>query len=514
MFDAQEGQQRAEPAELLRVVVDLNRCQGYAQCCYAAPERFKLRGHEILFYDPAPPAAERGAIERAVLACPVRAISLQSAPEQGGIVVVGASLAGLRAAEALRRGGYDGPLTLVGDEPYRPYDRPPLSKHVLAGEIAADATALPELEKLHARWRLGSAAVALDRSARIVSLADGTRLAYDKLLVATGAQARPWPTETGGSLAGLHTMRTRDDASALRAALVEKPRHVLIVGGGLIGCEAASCCRDLGLDVTMVDPNPTPLARALGTRIGAIVADNVRDAGAVFRPSTHVRAFEGDAAGRVVRARLTDGSAIEADLVIAALGAMRATGWLTESGLRADAGGLTCDATCRALAADGTPDPHVYTAGDVARWPNPFYGDRLMAVEHWGNAVEQAAHAARNMLAAEDDQQPYRHLPVWWSSQFGTNIKAAGSAEGADALAVVQGSLKSRRFLAVYGRAGRTIAALSFDEARWLPSYGEQVMAAAPFPPIREATDQPRIEMTSPDWPPPRAARPSEGHHG
>ncbi|SDO12927.1 Reductase C-terminal [Methylobacterium phyllostachyos] len=438
-------------------------------------------------------------------------------PEPAGIVVVGASLAGLRGAEALRRGGYDGPLTLVGAEPHRPYDRPPLSKHVLAGALEADATRLPELTSLRARWRLGSAAVALDRAARTVRLADGSVLAYDKLLVATGAQARPWPAETGGDLAGIHTLRGRDDARTLRTALVAGPRHVLIVGAGLIGCEAASCLRDLGLPVTLADPHPAPLANSFGTFVGGVIAGCLRDAGAVFRPGTQVKAFEGDAAGRVVRARLADGSALEADLVIAALGAVRATGWLRRADLMADPGGLTCDAACRARAADGTACPDIYAAGDVARWPIPLYEGRLVCVEHWGNAVEQASHAARNMLAGPGDQRPYTHLPAFWSSQFGINIKLVGLTAGADSVAVVQGSRASRRFLAVYGQAGRSIAALSFDQARWLPAYAGAILAGAAFPPILDATDQPRIERADPGFSPSRASasapRPVEVFH-
>ena len=426
-------------------------------------------------------------------------------PEPASIVVVGASLAGLRGAEALRRGGYDGALTLVGAEPYRPYDRPPLSKHVLAGELEAGATRLPELTALRARWRLGSAAVGLDRAARTIRLADGSVLAYDRLLLATGAEARPWPSARGGGLSGIHTLRGRDDAAALRAALIAGPRRVLIVGGGLIGCEAASCLRDLGLPVTLADPNPTPLANALGTFVGGVIAGCLRDAGVTFRPGTMVHAFEGDAAGRVARARLADGSTVETDLVIAALGAIRATGWLSGAGLMADGGGVTCDAACRARDADGATCADIYVAGDVARWPIRLYGDRLVSVEHWGNAVEQAAHAARNMLAGPDDQRPYEHLPAFWSSQFGINIKLVGLPEGADSVAVVQGSRASRRFLAVYGRAGRSIAALSFDQARWLPAYAEAVRAGAAFPPIRDATDQLRIETAAPGFPPPHA---------
>ena len=418
------------------------------------------------------------------------------------IVVVGASLAGLRGAEALRDGGYDGPLTLVGDEPHRPYDRPPLSKHVLAGELPPEATTLPQLTRLQARWRLGQPATGLDRQRKLVRLADGTALPYAKLLIATGAKARPWPG-AGADLGGLFTIRTLEDARHLRTALARRPRRVLVVGAGLIGCEAASCCRDLALAVTLVDPNPTPLARLLGTTIGATLAKRMREAGVDFRPATTIDAFSGEA-GQVRRAHLPGGGVIEADLVIVALGATRDTGWLSAAGLLADAGGLTCDAACRALTLAGAPDPDIYAAGDVARWPNPLTGGRATAVEHWGNAVDQARHAAGNMLARPADQRPYSHLPAFWSSQFGLNIKLAGVTEGADALAVVQGSRASQRFLAVYGRAGRSIAALSFDQARWLPSYAEAVAAGMAFPPIIGAADQPRIERLEPGFPGPR----------
>ncbi|GAB6841662.1 NADPH-dependent 2,4-dienoyl-CoA reductase/sulfur reductase-like enzyme [Methylorubrum rhodinum] len=438
--------------------------------------------------------------------------TMSVAPEPAGIVIVGASLAGLRGAETLRQAGYDGPLTIVGDEPYLPYDRPPLSKHVLAGELAPDATQLPNLVPLDARWRLGRPAITLDPGARTLTLAGGAVLGFDRLLVATGARARPWPDPAGARLAGVHTLRGRDDAASLRADLARGPGHVVIVGAGLIGCEAASCCRDLGLPVTLLDPNPAPLARSLGAVVGGVLAACLRDAGVDFRPGTQVAALEGDEAVR--RVRLADGAIVAADLVIVALGAMRATGWLAQSGLRADVGGVTCDGFCRVLAADGAPVPAVYAAGDVARWPIPLYGGRLVSVEHWGNAVEQGRHAARNMLAAPGDQRPYAHLPAFWSSQFGINVKAVGLTEGADSLAVVQGSLAARRFLAVYGRAGRSIAAVSFDEARWLPAYAERVAAGAPFPPIRQATDQPAIVRHPPGFPKARGSGAGTGTTG
>lgn len=429
------------------------------------------------------------------------------------MVVIGASLAGLRGAEALRVNGYRGRLTIVGDEPWAPYDRPPLSKHVLAGETPADGTALPVLERLDAEWRLGQAAVGLDRAERAIRLADGATVGFEKLLIATGVRARPLPGAPRDALAGVFTLRRRDDAAALADALAKRPRRVLIVGAGLIGCEAASCCRSLGLEVTLVDPNPTPLARALGTTIGATVMTLAKEAGVDFRPCERVAALDGDASGHVRAARLVSSGTVEAETVIVALGAARDCDWLARAGLMADDGGVTCDAACRALSADGEPTDDVYAAGDVARWPIALYGGRMISVEHWGNAVEQAAHAARNMLAAPGDQRDYTHLPAFWSSQFGVNIKSVGLVEGADSVAVVQGSRASRRFLAVYGREGRSIAAASFDQARWLPAYAERIEAGAPFPPILGSTDQPRVETLSPGLPQRRARPTAETAH-
>ncbi|MGC5779501.1 NAD(P)/FAD-dependent oxidoreductase [Methylobacterium sp. NFXW15] len=422
-----------------------------------------------------------------------------------GIVVVGASLAGLCGAEALRRGGYDGPLTLIGDEPHPPYDRPPLSKHVLAGELEADATALPHLVALRARWRLGQPATGLDRTGRTIRLADGSDVPFTKLFIATGARARTW-TEQGADLSGIFTIRSRADAVALRRALSQPPKRVLIIGAGLIGCEAASCCRDLGLPVTLVDPNPTPLARVLGTMVGEVLAQVLRRSGVDYRPGARVRALVGEA-GHVRQAHLHDSGIIDTDLVIVALGAIRETAWLTQAGLVADSGGVTCDEACRVLTREGPPAVDIVAAGDVARWQNPLYGGRLMTVEHWGNAVEQAAHAASSLLRPEQPK-PYSHLPAFWSSQFGLNIKAVGLADGADAVAIVQGDRASRRFLAVYGRAGRSVAAVSFDQARWLPAYAGRIVAGAPFPPILDATDQRRIQILAPGFPPSRTQRP------
>ncbi|KMO21877.1 NAD(P)/FAD-dependent oxidoreductase [Methylobacterium platani] len=410
----------------------------------------------------------------------------------GTIVVAGASLAALRGAEALRARGFSGRLVLVGDEPHRPYDRPPLSKHVLTGEIAPEATTLPGVGALRAEWRLGAPVTGLDRAGRALLVGGGERLPFDRLLIATGARARPWPVPDEAALAGVHTVRSRDDAAALAAGLAARPERVLILGAGFIGCEVASSIRALGLPVTVADPAPSPLAGPLGPVIGGFVAGRMEAAGIDLRVGTEVAHLEG-AAGRVRGARLTDGGTIAADLVVVALGAVRNTEWLAGSGLDADEGGLSCDGACRALDEAGRPDDAIFAAGDVARCPHPLFGGRPVALEHWGNAVAQAAHAARAMIDGPEAAGRYAEVPAFWSSQFGLTIKSLGLTEGADAVAVVQGHPRTGRFLAVYGREGHTVAAVSVDAGRWLPAYEAPIREGAPFPPIVGGADQPSV---------------------
>ena len=439
------------------------------------------------------------------------------------IVVVGASLAGLRGAEAARRAGYTGALTIVGDEPYRPYDRPPLSKRVLSGDLPADGSPLPNLVALDADWRLGTMATGLDLAARSLTLGDGTRLGFDRLLIACGARAKPWPDAAEAALAGVHTLRGRDDAAALRAALAAGPRRVLVIGAGFIGCEVASCCRAIGLAVTVVDPNPMPLARVMGTWLGAKIAGMLKDGGVDFRAGTRVEALEGNAARRLRGAALSDGTRVGVEVAVVALGAIRDTGWLQGSGLRADDEGIACDGFCRTLNEASHFVEGICAAGDVARWPHPLYGGRLVALEHWGNAVEQGAFAGRVLAGDPSLKQPYGYLPAFWSSQFGTNIKSVGLADLADAVAIVRGDPKARRFIAAFGREGRTVAAFSFDSARWLPAYAEAVLAGASFPPLLGGVDQPELHVVDPGFPAPRqdqsdasgSGRPSpEERHG
>ena len=220
--------------------------------------------------------------------------------DNGRIIIVGASLAGLRAAEALRKEGFRGHLTIIGDENHEPYDRPPLSKQVLAGWVRADATKLPRMCDVDAEWRLGVAATRLDRFNRLLHLADGSEIEGDRLLIATGVRSRKWPNPDEAALEGVYTLRTSTDAARLQAALADEPRRVLIIGSGFIGSEVASVCRDLGLEVTVAERGPAPLSGPLGGVIGAIAAEMQREAGVDLRTGVSVLAMEGDAVGTCV----------------------------------------------------------------------------------------------------------------------------------------------------------------------------------------------------------------------
>ncbi|WP_438346482.1 NAD(P)/FAD-dependent oxidoreductase [Methylorubrum populi] len=420
---------------------------------------------------------------------------MTTAPER--IVVVGASLAGLTAAQHLRARGYAGALTLVGDEPHRPYDRPPLSKQVLRGLYSADTT-LPHPPDLGVDFRLGQPATRLDLSERAVELGDGSRLPYDRLLIATGTRARPWPNPKEAALAGVFTLRGRDDAQRLGARLQARPDRVVLVGGGFIGFEVASTCRDLDIPVTLLVRDAVPLAAALGPRLGSLIGDVAREKGVDLRLESEIERMEARD-GHLVAVTLKDGTRIETDCLVAAIGTLRNVEWLAGSGLEADAGGLRCDAFCRALHEDGGVAEGVFAAGDVARWPNPHDDDALVAVEHWGNARAQGETAAANMLAGDASaMRRHDHLPDFWSQQFGLTIKLVGLADGADSFAVMHGSLEERRLVAAYGRDGRTIAAASIDSARWLPAYKAAIRERAPFPPIADAVDQPRLRVQEP----------------
>lgn len=377
-------------------------------------------------------------------------------------MVVGASLAGFRAAEELRTAGHDGPITVVGDEPHAPYERPPLSKQVLAGTQPPAATAIHpatgSVDDLALDFRLGASATGLDLAARTVQLGGGDRLPYDGLVIATGASARRLPGTD--HLAGVHTLRTLDDCLALRAELERAPRRVAVVGAGFIGAEVAATCRGMGLDVSLIEALPVPLERGLGPQMGAVMADLHRDNGVDVRLGVGVVRIDGEE--RAERVRLTDGTVLDVDVVVVGIGVTPNTDWLEGSGLTLD-NGVVCDETCLAA-------PGVVAAGDVARWPNVTF-DEVMRVEHWDNAIAMGAHAARTLLAGPEGAEAFAPVPWFWSDQYDRKVQLAGRAGADDDVEVVSGSVEERRFVAFYGRAGRVVGVLGMNQpakvARW-----------------------------------------------
>jgi NADPH-dependent 2,4-dienoyl-CoA reductase/sulfur reductase-like enzyme len=423
----------------------------------------------------------------------------------GRIVIVGASLAGLRAAEALRDEGFTGKLTLIGDEKQEPYDRPPLSKQVLKGWVSADHTLLPRSRDIDAEWRLGVAATGLDRKTKTVRLATGDQVPFDRLLIATGVRSRPWFNKAEAELEGLFTIRTSDDAGRLQTALAAKPRRVLIIGAGFIGSEMASVCRELGLDVTVAERADAPLVGALGGVIGKVAAEMQREHGVDLRTGVSVQKLEGDAAGHVRRARLSDGTALDVDVVVASLGSIRNTEWLQDAGLATGFWGVACDAGCRAFDIHGVVTDNIFVAGDIARAPHVLYEYQFLSLEHWDNAVSGAQVAAHNMVSLEPDRKPHLPLPGFWSGQFGVNIKGVGVQSFGDQVVITQGSVKERRFAAAYGKRGRIVGAITFNHGKWLEYYGALIEKSAPFPPPPPGYDEPP-DMTpvSAEFPDPR----------
>ncbi|WP_405610258.1 NAD(P)/FAD-dependent oxidoreductase [Streptomyces sp. NBC_00076] len=370
------------------------------------------------------------------------------------LTVVGASLAGLYAARELRAQGFDGRLVIVGDEPHRPYDRPPLSKDFLTGR-ADEARLLladdEETTELDAEWLLGTRARGLDVRGRTLLLDDGRTVSTDGVVIATGASARRLP---GDSLGGVHTLRTLDDARALRDELADGPRQVVVIGGGFIGAETASSCAALGHTVTVVESAPLPLVPQLGAEMASVCAALHQRGGVDLVTGTGVTGLCGPVS--VTGVELTDGRTLPADVVIVGIGATPNTGWLAGSTLALHDGVLCDDGCVTAL-------PQVVAVGDVAR----VGGTRA---EHWTSATEQPRVAVANLLAGRT-LDTVRSLPYFWSDQYGARIQFAGRRQDGDTVRIAEGELADGApadggFVALYERDGRTTAVLSVDRPR------------------------------------------------
>lgn len=390
--------------------------------------------------------------------------------ELNNVVVVGASLAGLRAVETLRQEGFEGTITVIGDEPHTPYDRPPLSKKVLAGEWEAERIQLrsPEVfDEIRADWRLGVAVTGLDLGARTVALADGSSVAFDGLIIATGTRCRRLP----GQPDGVHELRTVDDSLALRDAIAGGGRKVVVIGAGFIGLEVAATASGLGNEVTVLEGAEAPLIRGLGPEMGRIIGELHEADGITIRCGVTVDSLAADVV------TLGGGEEVAADVVVVGIGVTPNTEWLDGSGLSLD-NGVRCDSSLRALGTDAI----VFAAGDVARWAHPLFGEEIR-IEHWTNAAEQGAIAGANLLAvaADEEPSPYDAVPFVWSDQASHRIQFIGRSDAGDAVALTGGSVEEGKMLALYGRDGVLRGALGVSAPRWVMPFRAAVAERMPW---------------------------------
>jgi 3-phenylpropionate/trans-cinnamate dioxygenase ferredoxin reductase subunit len=364
------------------------------------------------------------------------------------IVIVGAGLGGLRVLEGLRAAGFRGPITMVGAERHAPYDRPPLTKQVLRGELTATALCA-DYADLDVDLRLGRRVVALDSDRHRMTLDDATELDYDVAVLAPGAQPRVPPGMSPRP--GLHLMRTIEDALALHAALATGA-SLAVVGGGFIGCEVASSARGLGCAVTLIEALPAPLIRSLGAQAAAQIQALMLEHGVEVITGVGVSELLGT--DHVEGLVLADGRRIAATEVVLGLGVTPDIGWLDGSGLKIE-DGIVCDAVGR------TTQPDVYALGDAARWWHPLAGE-YRRIEHWTNTVEQAAVVAAAIGSAAE---PAAHdsVPYFWSDQFGLKIQALGFLGTADDIRTLTVGAKT---VVLYGRDGVLVGVLGFSAAR------------------------------------------------
>ena len=365
-------------------------------------------------------------------------------------VIVGAGLAGAKAAETLRSEGFDGRVVVIGDEAERPYERPPLSKDYLRGEAAREKAYVHD-ESFYADNAIelltGRRAVAIDDAQHAVLLDDDQVLAYRRLLLATGSEPRRLDSP-GSDLDGIHYLRTFDDADSLRGTLGDA-QHLVVVGAGWIGSEVAASARQLGVEVTMVEPASVPLERVLGAEVGRIYLELHRAKGVEVLTGTGVERFEGN--GSVSTVRTSDGRSIDADAVVVGIGAAPRVELAQAAGIAVDRGVLV-DAALR------TSSPDVFAAGDIANALHPFYGGRIR-VEHWANALNQGEAAARSMLGQAVE---YDRLPYFYSDQYDVGMEYTGYATDWDEV-VFEGDVARREFIAFWRKDGRVVAGMNVN---------------------------------------------------
>lgn len=384
------------------------------------------------------------------------------------VLIVGASLAGIRCATALRRADFDGEITLVGDETHCPYDRPPLSKQFLSGEWEADRLALvqpTEWDELDITFLPGRRAVGLNVATRTVTLDEGEELSAESIVIATGARPRQLPDADG--VGGVHVVRTIDDSASLHADLSSGPKKVVVIGAGFIGAEVAATAHGAGHQVTLVEAAAVPMERGLGPVIGKICGDLHRREGVDLRLSTAVAGLHGDSA--VDRVELVDGSMLDADVVVVGIGVVPNTEWLADSALELDptlGNGVVTNERCEAA-------PNIYAAGDVACFPNEAFGGERMRIEHWENAVEQGTYVGRRIAGVEAD--PFAPVPWFWSDQYSYKIQLAGRPLGTDEMQIIDGSVEDDRFATIFGRDGQLTGVFGLNRPRPVMQFRRKI---------------------------------------
>jgi NADPH-dependent 2,4-dienoyl-CoA reductase/sulfur reductase-like enzyme len=381
-----------------------------------------------------------------------------------GVVIVGGGLAAARTAEQLRRAEFSGPITIVSDEDHLPYDRPPLSKEVLRAET--DDVSLKPAEfyaEKDITLLLGNGARSVDTDAKTVTLADGSTLGYDELVLATGLvpkRIRSFP-----DLPGIHVLRNVGQSLALRREAADA-RRVVVVGAGFIGCEVAASLRKLGVDVVLVEPQPAPLASVLGEKIGELVTRLHRAEGVDVRCGVGVSEVSGD--DRVRSVTLSDGEQIDADIVVVGIGSHPATDWLEGTGIAVD-NGVVCDDAGR------TSAPHVWAIGDCASWRDDVKGQ--VRVEHWSNVADQARVLVPAMLG--QDAPAAVSVPYFWSDQYDVKIQALGEPEATDTVHIVEDD--GRKFLAYYERDGVVVGVVGGGFPGKVMKVRAKIAAGAPI---------------------------------
>ncbi|RJT83260.1 NAD(P)/FAD-dependent oxidoreductase [Arthrobacter cheniae] len=392
------------------------------------------------------------------------------------LAIVGASLAGLSAARAARAQGFSGRLVLIGDEPHRPYDRPPLSKDFLLGRVQAEDILLEsDSEELRAEWMLGSAAVFLDVSSRTIALDDGRTVQADGIVIATGARARTLPALVGSG--NVHTLRTLTDAENLASALVSGNR-MAVIGAGFIGAEVAAAAASRGMQVTIIDTKPVPFSVQLGAQMGALVGGLHAANGVELISSAVIEAFDGQEGG-VTGIHLKDGRYIATDVVVVGIGAEPNVEWLAGSGVDL-AGGVLCDSEGR------TSVPGIVAVGDCAAWFDPATGCHHR-MEHWTGAFERAALAVETLLDPEAQPKPVKPH-YFWSDQYGVKLQFAGDSTGYDRLEIEAGEMDAHSCLAVYYRADAPVAVLALNQPRLFGRWRRSLPVRAQVTPARPAS--------------------------